>query len=302
MVAAVGIRAPEGRVLALTGEIPSTGIRVPEGRVLATVRQAAHDVDVFQLFGMVTYNIPSEQMNSTAGRIFATFRQAADIDVTQARIMVLARGRISNPKIRAWRCKLDGHDFYVLRLGDRGTLVYDRYSKQWMDWRSFEQVFWRLNCGQNWVGAAALAPEYGSDIIAGDDTFGLLWFLDPNQAYDEHPDYLNYQQELFFERVTMGQVAMKGRENLPCYAVWLTTDMGNPAYTGAGVTLFLSDDAGEEYFDAGTVEVVAGEKRPQLQWDSLGQIEAPGRLFKIVDDGAIARIDGMEMNDPDDDD
>jgi hypothetical protein len=37
-----------------------------------------------------------------------------------------------------------------------------------------------------------------------------------------------------------------------------------------------------------------------LSWYSLGQIQAPGRLFRITDDGAVARIDGMEMNDPDD--
>jgi hypothetical protein len=93
---------------------------------------------------------------------------------------------------------------------------------------------------------------------------------------------------------------MTGRENMPCYAVWLTTDMGAPAYVGAGVTLEISDDAGKSYDDMGTINVTTDANSPELAWYSLGQIEAPGRLFRITDDGAVARIDAMEMNDPDD--
>jgi hypothetical protein len=106
-------------------------------------------------------------------------------------------------------------------------------------------------------------------------------------------------QQVFFERVVQGQVPMAGREVLPCYACWITTDMGAPAYVGAGVLLEISDDGGVSYDDMGTVTVTTGETSPELSWYSLGQIEAPGRLFRITDDGAVARIDSMEMNDPD---
>jgi len=98
----------------------------------------------------------------------------------------------------------------------------------------------------------------------------------------------------------MGQVAIRGREVMPCYACWITSDMGDPAYVGAGVTLYTSDDAGKTFDSHGLVTVTPGENSPELSWYSLGQISAPGRLFKIVDDGAIARIDGLQMNDPDD--
>ncbi len=93
---------------------------------------------------------------------------------------------------------------------------------------------------------------------------------------------------------------MRGRENMPCYAAWLTTDMGDPAYDGAGVRLEISDDGGVTFEDMGLVPITLGAAYPEIAWYSLGQIEAPGRLFKITDDGAIMRIDGMEMNDPDD--
>jgi hypothetical protein len=134
----------------------------------------------------------------------------------------------------------------------------------------------------------------------GDDTFGLLWMLDPEQPYDQNPDPDAATQEIYFERITMGQYPMVGREVMPCYAAWITSDMGDPAYVGAGVTLSTSDDTGQTFYDHGTVTVTAGDYSAQLAWYSLGQISAPGRLFKIVDDGAIFRIDGLEMNDPDD--
>lgn len=220
--------------------------------------------------------------------------------VSQLIVRAIVRGHVENPRIRAWTFTLDGHDFYVLRLGDRATFVYDTYSEQWVDWQDFTHTYWRLNIGTTWNGAAKLANIYGSSIIAGDDTWGLLWFLDPNQPYDEHPDETNPEQIIYFERITMGQVPMRGRENLPCYATWLTTDMGEPAYDGAGVRLEISDDGGVTFDDMGLVEITSGAAYPELAWYSLGQIEAPGRLFKLTDDGAIMRIDGFEMNDPDD--
>jgi hypothetical protein len=142
--------------------------------------------------------------------------------------------------------------------------------------------------------------SYGSNVLVGDDTYGLVWFLEPNQPYDQHPEAAYVPHQIYFPRVLQGQVPMVGRKVLPCYAVWLTTDMGAPAYVGAGVKLEISDDAGKTYDDMGTVTVTAGVNDPELSWYSLGQIEAPGRLFRITDDGAVARIDTMEMNDPDD--
>jgi hypothetical protein len=63
------------------------------------------------------------------------------------------------------------------------------------------------------------------------------------------------------------------------------------------LTLYTSDDAGKTYDDHGLVTVEAGNFDAEISWYSLGQMTAPGRLFKIVDNGAVARIDGLEMND-----
>lgn len=258
------------------------------------------DGEVSQLFVRSIFNYPAAdaEVSSVTVRVFAEPEPSAEVSMLAVRAIV--RGHTENPRIRAWTFTLDGHDFYVIRLADRYTLVYDTYSEQWMEWQDFTHTYWRPSIGTTWNGAAELAHTYGSSVVAGDDTWGLLWFLDPNQPYDDHPDYTDPDQVLYFERITMGQVPMRGRQNLPCYAAWLTTDMGDPAYDGAGVRLEISDDGGVTFDDMGLVEITSGAAYPELAWYSLGQIEAPGRLFKLTDDGAVMRIDGMEMNDPDD--
>lgn len=248
-------------------------------------------------FAIVNFPTPFVYGSGVGAAIAATFL-AGEIQASYAGVMVVGRGRIDNPKVRAWTFTLDGHDFYVLRLGDNATLVYDLYSQQWMDWSSEDLTFWRPNTGVNWLGGQVFASAYGSDVVVGDDVHGLIYFLDPEQPFDQTPlDYVE-DQEQYFQRIVQGQVPLRGREVLPCYAAWITTDMGDPAYEGAFVTLEISDDAGQTYSSAGGVVVTSGANTPELAWYSLGQIAAPGRLFKIIDDGAVHRIDGLEMEDP----
>lgn len=278
--------------MALTPEI-----RAPQAGVLGVVRSTVPELHVAQGGVLAVYNVPAEFINATQAGITITFRQTSVLEVTQAGVLAVVSGRVANPRLRAWTFSLDGHDYYVLRLGDSATLIYDVYSEQWVEWASFDKDFWRPNIGTNWIGGAALAHTYGSSVVVGDDTYGLLWFLDPERPYDEDPDYVS-DVDQYYERVVMGQVPVRGRDNIPCFAVWLTADMGTPAYTGAGVRLEISDDAGNSFVNAGVIQVTAGAYTPELAWYSLGQIEAPGRLFKIVDDGAVTRVDGLEMEGP----
>lgn len=280
--------------------VAAVGAQAGDIQVRAVAVDAPPPVQISALPVRSVFNYPSlgGQVSDITLRHLGESTPGGQVSALVVRALV--RGHVENPHIRAWTFTLDGHDFYVLRLGDLLTLVYDVYSEQWMDWQDFTHNYWRPNIGTTWGGAAALAHTYGSPVIAGDDSWGLLWFLDPEQPYDEHPDETDPEQILYFERITMGQVPMRGRENIPCYAAWLTTDMGAPAYDGAAVRLEISDDGGVTFEDAGSVPVTLDANYPELAWYSLGQIEAPGRLFKLTDDGAIMRIDGFQMNDPDD--
>jgi len=249
---------------------------------------------------LATYNFPTSSLLASQGGIQVAFRQTAKVEVSQASVMVAARGRVGDPRLRAWTFTLDGHDFYVLRLGNDTTLLYDVSSEQWIEWTSGNLPIWRANTGISWLGAGGLPQEYGSNVVVGDDTFGLLWFLDPTQPYDENPSADLETQQLAFPRIVAGQVLAKGRQYIPCYAIFVDGDnYGLTAidFTPA-VTLETSDDQGRTFITHGTIEVESDTSvNNPYEWLSLGQINSPGRIFRITDNGIFTRIDSMEMND-----
>lgn len=302
MVATPNIRTTQGEALASVGG-PVTNLRLTQFDALVALNFPSLSLRTTQAEGIVSaYNSAPTRISQAQALVAA--KGVREVRTSQAQVLVAARGRVANPRVRSWTFSLDGHDYYVLRLGTDVTLIYDDSTEQWVEWSAYSVSYWPVNIGSNWVGAIGLhfpdGSSYGSNIVVGDDSIGLLYILDPEMPYDESIEADDPQQQYYFPRTTMGQMPITGRQVMPCYAAWLSTDMGSPAYVGASVKLEISDDAGVTYYDAGSLVVTAGTNRPELSWYSLGQIEAPGRLFRISDDGAIARIDGMEMNDPDD--
>lgn len=251
------------------------------------------ELDVFQLRTLAAYNVPSDAVYLTSARMVAGIRQAAAIRVDQARILAAVRGRTENPKLKAWTFTLDGHVFYVLRLGDDKTLLFDTQTGQWSWWSSGTSDRWRASIGFNWDSPEDLAYLCGSNVIVGDDTYGHLWFLDPQQGYDDSPtvDELNVS----FPRVATAQLTTARRETIPIFEVYLVASAGYPALDGSTVTLSYSDDAGNTYIDAGSQTPLAGEYVQEFAWRSLGLVTDPGRLFRLEDDGAFARIDGLDI-------
>lgn len=281
MVAAVDIKSSEGRSIAITSGI-TTEERVSLGRALAI------------------FNFPSAGVQASEGRIIAPVLRNSLMDVSEARVLAIVKGRIADPKCRLWTFTLDGHDFLVVRLGDTDTLIYDVYSDQWVDWDSAQNGAWRPNTGMGWQGAIGLADIYGSSIVAGDDTFGLLWFLDPKQGWDESPDDDLPTQQIAFERIVTGQVLATGRAAIPCYSIFLDGDNYGSTATefDATVRLDYSDDQGQTFNSAESLltDPNIAAQNP-YSWYSLGQITSPGRIFRIVDTGVLTRIDSLSMND-----
>lgn len=278
--------------MALTPEI-----RAPQGYVISGVRIAAHQLNAPEAYDITAVKFPSEELRASQGYITVGVRGVVSIDVSEAYVMYAVKGRVANPRLRAWTFSLDGHDFYVLRLGDQfGTLVYDTTTGQWVDWDSLNLPFWRANTGINWLGANRLAPDYGSNVLVGDDAWGLLWLLSPEQGYDEHPDYLNPAQQVMFERVVMGQYIKRGYDAEPVYSIDLMGSLGEPVLSGQSVLLEYSDNMGKTFKATKAIPVTTGDYNATLVWTSLGQVQTPGRLFRITDYGALPRIDDMEMN------
>jgi len=277
----------------------SVGINADQGFILATVHQSAEHAHVGQFFALAPFNVPSKNVAATQAAFSMTVRSIHSVRATQISQFVVCKGRTQNPNIRVFTFTLHGHDFYVIRLGDTETLIYDVYSQQWIEWTSKDLPFWRANTGCNWVGAQQLAYQYGSDVVVGDDVWGLLYFLNPEQPFDDSPDYLNAAQQLDFERIVMGQVLANGREAFPCYVLFLSGD--NYGFSANDFTPFVrldySDDQGQTFDSADTITAQPDTDDFDYRWYSLGQITNPGRLFRIVDNGILTRIDSLQMND-----
>lgn len=251
-------------------------------------------------------HIPATNINTTKGLVAAVQRSNGFINVTGGKLLAVAQGRIAQPSLVAWTFTLDGHDFYALRLGDDTTLIYDQNTQQWAEWGEDialtaggidTQGRWTLSTGLNWQGIGALANVMGSDIIAGDDTFGALYAFDPGFDEDYKPQT---KTPTSFHRVAQGQLVMAGRDYVPIWGVRLTGSVGEQ-WTGllVNVELQSSDDMGNSYFSNGIKIIPQNSYGFRLDWNSLGAMNAPGRIFKIIDDGAMVRIDALEAYDRD---
>lgn len=247
---------------------------------------------------LVAANLPSEELDATQGQFKVGFRQESPITATLGRLLVACKGRSANPRLKAWRYDLDGHENYVLRLGDDKTLQFDLSTGQWSWYNSRDKNYWRLFTGMNWNTPGGNAMEKGSNIVAGDDTFGIVWILNPLEGWDDSTDPDDTTKMRFLRSAT-AQMITRGRHYLQCFQVYLTGSSGEPVEDNDEVTLSYSDDQGHTFKDAGGIQVEDGNYNQNYAWRSLGKIGAPGRLFRIEDDGAFARIDELDIGNGD---
>lgn len=276
--------------MALTPTIQTSG-----AKLMAVAGAISSDLKTAGVKALVAYNFPTEAINASGIQSAVSANHSSPMRVSSAAVLIAGRGRIQNPRLRAFTYTLDGHDFYVLRLGDMKTLVYDLTTDQWSVYTSSSLPFWRANNGMNWIDAMGNADTLGSNVIIGDDNTGTLWFLDPDLGYDEDVDILDDTPRPF-PRVATGQIPALTRQYVPCFEVWLNGSTGYPSLTGQTVDLKYSDDQGNSYVSAEPIVVEAGNYVQDISWMSLGRFCYPGRLFRIEDDGAFARINGMDVN------
>ena len=252
-----------------------------------------------QAFVLAVANFPTESIENSQDFVLVVTEGATpELCISQAWVTVVARGRIDDPQVRAWTFTLDGHDFYVLRLGNIETLVYDFATEQWYVYGSHASNIWRPYTGINWQGGNVVSAPFGSNVIVGDDGNGALYFLDPEGSFDDDA-LLGADTPREFDREVYGQVATRSFDSIPCYGVQLMGSIGEMAEASlTTVTLYTSDDQGHTYDSQGTVTVPNAGYDIRVEWWSLGSFSAPGRLFKITDTGTLHRIDYLEMIQP----
>lgn len=277
MPATPEIQAPQAGVLAVADPGATGNIFVPQGVALAV------------------YNVPAETINAAYVNTTAIHRQTSDIRATSAAVLAVVRGTIGSPRLKTWGFTLDGHDFFVLKLGtDRKTLVYDISTEQWSWFCTEGRPSWRLSIGMNWRSAGTIPSNFGSTVIAGDDSSGVLWVLDPAQGYDESTID---EDPRTFERIATAFAIARGRTPVPVYTVDLVGSYGSPALTANSVELRYSDDRGHNYVTADEPQTSEeGNYQQEFRWMSLGLVTNPGRIFQIIDNGSFARVDGIYVN------
>jgi hypothetical protein len=241
-------------------------------------------------------NFPAEFSEASQIAVVTAGPSKLTAELSEATVFGLARGRIENRRVRAWPDTLDGHDMYFIRLGETATLMYDLTTGQWSQWASPGMAAWRPNYGLNWLGLGKVAYDDGhtSNALLGDDTYGLLWTMDPTSGLDQSPR-ADLPDRSYTRRV-VGGVPMRLRETQKVGAAYVTASIGEPSpLLGANIALRTSDDNGKTWLDHGTVVATSGTWDQEFVWRSLGLIKAPGRIFEITDDGATVRIDALDI-------
>lgn len=263
----------------------------------------ADEARAFQLGAYIVSSHVADQARSSQ---FNTYVLAASetssglyhIKSHQLFALVLTRSTPRRRRMQAWAFSLDGHDFYVLNLAGEGTIVVDLATGQWSEWRTFEQITWRARIGQNWLGMGPDTMDrlYGTNIVCGDDTLGVLWVLDPTQGFDDSPEAEGDDEP--FVRYVTGMVPVRMRETISCAGVYVNLSLGAPTVTGAAMHLRTSDDGAQTWYDHGSVTITPGDYTQEVAWRGLGLIRAQSRVFEFTDSGAAVRINAANMTDP----
>lgn len=275
--------------MALTPQVRSSQVNTQ------AVTDAEPDVRASQVNVLAVAIYPTEFIEDSQTSIQAVTEAGTDIRASQVNVMVVGRGRVADPYLRVWTFWQDNHWFYVLRLPTGWTLVWDDYAKQWYRYSSGTSNTWRPTHGTNWLGSGALMGTYGSNVVCGDDGNGALYFLNPNSPTDDDA-IVGAALQVPFTREVTGQVSVRNHNYLRCYGVELMGSIGDNDADLTDVTLSVSDDAGHSFTDYGTVSITADDYAARVEWLSgLGSFTAPGRLFRITDDGVLQRIDWLEM-------
>jgi len=194
--------------------------------------------------------------------------------------LVWTTGDPSGVRQRAWTFDFDGHTFYVLDLGSNGTLVYDILTQQWSRFRTAGYGGWNFKNGFHW--------RSGKMVIGGADGSGQLLKLTPQSFLDEGWRPVIYE--------VTGILQTGGIDFLRQYALRMVGSAGVLA-DSISPTLFMefSDDRGVTWGPTYQIELTTNT-RQRIEFRSLGAFTAPGRMFRIYDEGGIKFIANVEAD------
>lgn len=157
---------------------------------------------------------------------------------------------------RAFRCIMDGHEFYVLSC-DRGTFAFDCQERMWADWSSYGRDRFRVSCTDG-------------DLL-GDDATGQLWRFSADRVTDGD-DPVTFMVSAF----------IPCDRKRPCNRIELYTrrGTGGPGQP-APVELRYSMNDGYDWSDWYESDLGAAGEFPRPEWRQLGLVEPPGIMVQF---------------------
>jgi len=200
-----------------------------------------------------------------------------------SQLYALAVYRTSIPdstRQRAWTFVLDGHQFYVLDLGNEGTFLYDIGTGQWCEFKTQGHNGWNVKNGVSWGSS--------NRIVGGDEFYPYVWEMDPDQPVDE-----GFRD--IIHKVT-GGIMTRSRVFHAVEMLRIAGSLGkNTSDSGATMTMRFSDDMGGTWSDTLPIALDGDAFPGEISWTSLGSFMAPGRVFEFSDVGGLLRIDGADL-------
>jgi hypothetical protein len=202
------------------------------------------------------------------------------VNVTQAAILIAWKtGVPGQTRQRAWTFDFDGHTFYVLDLAEEGTWLYDFISGEWSKFETPGYGVWNMLNGFAW--------ESNRMVVGGDSIYPTIYSLDPASHLDDGWRPVSY-------KVT-GGISTRDRDSKSVDSVRLAVSAGYMVDPMPTINLRWSDDNGATWSGDYPFQLIQGEYDQRVEWNSLGQIQIPGRVFEFTDDGGLVRIDGADM-------
>lgn len=180
--------------------------------------------------------------------------------------------------LRAWSFPVDGHSLWCLTISD-GTYAYDASTQQWSEFQTYERMGWRCHVGD-------MGETF---VVAGSDTDGKLYRLDPQVANDAGLPMVR--------RITggIGVVGQPQRINsLDLYAYTGTAQDPN-LYPKVRISLSYDLQNYDDWFDVSMGR--QGNYGETVRLNRLGVARYPGMLvqFQVTDD-IIWTVSGAAYN------
>lgn len=260
--------------LVLSGYTP--GVRTSSFALLTLGAQPAYAENAYQLCSLSLIKIIAKGIYDTQLVQQTLENREPPVQSTQLAMLALVRSNPERRKIRAWRFYMDGHWFYVLHIGDTGTVVFDTVTRKWAEWQTKFYNIWRANYGTNW----------NEDIVAGSVDSNMLFGISPRNNTD-------YGVEI--TSIFTAGFPMRMRGSVTCDEIMVTATVGFGTVSAGTMQLRTSDDQGASWTNQGILDLTTATPKTEVSWRSLGEISAPGRLFELTDSGAAKTVIGIDM-------